>query len=233
MARSTKYMTYKELGLNETITSKVISYLRNQILVSKTYRKGDKIIESEIAEKLNISRAPVREALGHLESQGLVISIPRRGTFVCDLSEEAMEEIYDLRYLLEGNIFETLVKKNLLKDEDYKHLASLIEDMIEVSRSEMAWEEKVLAFFRKDIQFHQYTWRKAERPRTRKILTDLYHQLELGMLEDLTHDRNLEDTARSHYGILDFLKKGEIEKLKKSRSWSLFARRLENIKHQN
>ncbi len=223
-------MSYNELGLNETITSKVISYLRNQILVSKTYRKGDKLVESEIAEKLNISRAPVREALRRLESQGLVTSVPRRGTFVCDLSEEAIEEIYDLRYLLEGNIYETLVKNSLLQETDYSHLSCLIDQMVEIARSEMLPDEKVLAFFRKDIEFHHHTWMKAERPRTRKILTDLYHQLELGMLDDLSHEKNLEETARSHYKILEFLKKGEIEKLKQSRSWSLFARRLENIK---
>lgn len=225
-------MPYDKLGLNETITSKVVNYLRNQILVSKTYRKGDKIVESDIAEKLNISRAPVREALRRLESQGLVTSIPRRGTFVSDLSEEAIEEIYDLRYLLEGCIYETLVHKDLLEEKDYEHLSSIVGEMVAVARSEIIWEEKVLAFFRKDIEFHHYTWMKAERPKTRKILNDLYHQLELGMLDDLSNEKNLEETARNHYKILDFLKSGNIEQLKESRSWSLFARRLENIRNQ-
>lgn len=226
-------MSYNKLGLNETITSKVVDYLRNQILVSKAYRKGDKIVESEIAERLDISRAPVREALRRLESQGLVTSVPRRGTFVSDLSEAAIEEIYDLRYLLEGCIYETLVQKELLHEQDYEHLAGIIEEMVDVARSDMVWDEKVLAFFRKDIEFHRYTWMKAERPRTRKILTDLYLQLELGMLDDLSHEKNLEETARNHYKILQFLKEGNTEQLKESRSWSLFARRLENIKYED
>lgn len=225
-------MAHNNLGLNETVTSKVVDYLRNQILISKTFKKGDKIVESEIAEKLEISRAPVREALHHLESQGLVESIPRRGTFVSDLSVEAMEEIYDLRYLLEGSIYETLVTKHLMTENDYTHLSAIIEDMVNTAKSDMVWEEKVLTFFRKDIEFHHYTWMKAERPKTRKILTDLYHQLELGMLDDLSHEKNLEETAHSHYKILEYLKAGDIENLKQSRSWSLFARRLENLRYQ-
>lgn len=225
-------MTHNDLGLNETVTSKVVDYLRNQILVSKTFKKGDKIVESDIADKLEISRAPVREALHRLESQGLVVSVPRRGTFVSDLSVEAMEEIYDLRYLLEGSIYETLIKRHLLKGKDYIHLTSIIDDMVGVAKSEMVWEDKVLAFFRKDIEFHHYTWMKAERPRTRQILTDLYHQLELGMLDDLSHEKNLKETANNHYRILEYLKAGDVESLKKSRSWSLFARRIENIRNQ-
>ncbi|HBG15968.1 MAG TPA: GntR family transcriptional regulator, partial [Firmicutes bacterium] len=50
------------------------------------------------------------------------------------------------------------------------------------------------------------------------------------MLDDLSNEKNLEEAARNHYKILEFLKSGELEKLKESRSWSLFARRIENIK---
>lgn len=215
---------------NETVTSKVMDYLKKQILVSKKYKKGDKIIESQIAEELNISRSPVREAIQRLESQGLVTTIPRKGAFVTQFSIKEMEEIYALRYLLEGSIYEVLINENLLKEEDYEHLSGLIDQMVEVARSNMSTGEKVLAFLKKDIEFHRYTWLKANRPRTLSILSDLYHQLELGMLDDLIHAKSLEVTALSHYRIVEFLKSGELEKLKESRSWSLFARRLENVK---
>lgn len=223
-------MVNKKCGSNETITSQVVNYIRNQILVSKKYKKGDKIVESKIAGKFNISRAPVREALRRLESHGLVTTIPRRGAFVSAFSVEEMEEIYGLRYLLEGSIYESLVKKELLKESDFSYLSWLIDQMVKIARSEMTPDEKVLAFFKKDIEFHYFTWLKAERPRTMNILSDLYHQLELGMLDDLSNEKNLEEAARNHYKILEFLKSGELEKLKESRSWSLFARRIENIK---
>ena len=48
-------MVNKKCGSDETITSQVVNYIRNQILVSKKYKKGDKIVESKIAEKFNIS----------------------------------------------------------------------------------------------------------------------------------------------------------------------------------
>ncbi|AER65962.1 transcriptional regulator, GntR family [Thermovirga lienii DSM 17291] len=225
-------MSHNALRLDETVTSKIAEYLRNQILVFKTYKKGDRIIESKIANELGVSRAPVREALRRLESQGLVVSIPRKGTFVSDLSNETLEEIYDLRYLLEESVYETIIKKKLLKDEDYDHMASIIEDMVEIASSGLAWEDKVLAFFGKDIEFHRYIWMKANRPITSKILADLYHQLELGILDDLSHEKNLVEVANNHYKILRCLQAEDIESLKQSRAWSLFARRIENIRRE-
>ena len=86
-------MTSRGLCFDETITSKVVDYLKYQILVSKSYKKGDKIIESQIAKKLNVSRSPVREAIHRLESQGLVTTIPHKGAFVSAFSMKEMEEI--------------------------------------------------------------------------------------------------------------------------------------------
>ena len=223
-------MTSRGLCFDETITSKVVDYLKYQILVSKSYKKGDKIIESQIAKKLNVSRSPVREAIHRLESQGLVTTIPHKGAFVSAFSMKEMEEIYELRYLFEGNIYEILIKNKLLKEADFKYLVSLVDQMVEVARSEVSTDEKIPTFLKKDIKFHRYTWLKAERPRTLRILSDLYHQLELGMLDDLAHEKNLEAAASSHYKILECLKSGDLEKLRQIRSWSLFARRLENIK---
>lgn len=214
---------------NETIAFRVMHYLRDQILVFQSYKKGDKLIESDIAENLNISRAPVRDALRQLENQGLVVSIPRKGTFVADYSTESLEEIYDLRFILECRIYEILVSQQLFQDEDFKHMNDLVRQMHDIAVAKKPLETRISEFIFKDIEFHKYTWSKANRPHTKKILTDLYNQLKLGMFEDLLHERDLKSIADNHGSIVEDLKNGNLEGIKKGRAHSLFGRRIANL----
>ena len=57
-------------------------------ILDGTYRPGERLIESAIAEKLGVSRAPVREALTALEGEGIVVQQPRRGYYVVDFTRQ-------------------------------------------------------------------------------------------------------------------------------------------------
>lgn len=63
---------------------------------------GTRLVEAELSEKMNVSRGPVRDALMHLEREGLVESLPRRGVVVAGVSERSVREIYGLRTVLEA-----------------------------------------------------------------------------------------------------------------------------------
>ncbi len=63
---------------------------------------GQRLVESEIARQMGISKAPVREALRELERLGLVVSYPRRGTFVAEVTPAMASEAYSLRAVLES-----------------------------------------------------------------------------------------------------------------------------------
>ena len=75
-------------------------YLKNCIITNKM-KSGQPLSEPEISKKLQMSRTPVREAIRELEKDGLVVSYPARGAHVAVLSVEDVEEICDLRVLLE------------------------------------------------------------------------------------------------------------------------------------
>ena len=77
----------------------IVTQVRNAIL-NGTFKPGERIVETAIADQLNVSRAPVREALSALERDGIVVSVPRRGYFVMQLNEKDIEEIYSLRAML-------------------------------------------------------------------------------------------------------------------------------------
>jgi len=76
--------------------------LREVILSPGGLSPGDRVGEKEFSERLGISRTPIREAVRRLEVEGLVKRAPRRGVFVTDLSPEAIDELYNLREVLEG-----------------------------------------------------------------------------------------------------------------------------------
>lgn len=63
---------------------------------------GQRVAQEEVAARLGVSIAPVREALRVLEQEGQVTYLPRRGYFVTELRIEDLEEIYELRQVLEG-----------------------------------------------------------------------------------------------------------------------------------
>lgn len=66
------------------------------------YGPGDRVTELEVAERLGVSRTPVREALRRLESEGLLVSLPWRGVVVAELDRAQVLELYAMREVLEG-----------------------------------------------------------------------------------------------------------------------------------
>lgn len=83
-----------------TQTQHAVEGLRRAI-VDGELRPGQRVVQEEIADALGVSVAPVREALRVLEQEGQVTYLPRRGYFVTELRVGDLEEIYELRRLLE------------------------------------------------------------------------------------------------------------------------------------
>jgi len=90
-----------EASQRPNLTEQVYEQLID-LLISGELRPGDVITERRMAERLNASRTPIREALGRLESEGLVYKQPSRGVTVSPFSTEAFVEILNVRQLLES-----------------------------------------------------------------------------------------------------------------------------------
>jgi DNA-binding GntR family transcriptional regulator len=83
-----------------TTQEHAVMWLRDAI-VSGVLRPGDRVPQEEVAERIGVSMAPVREALRVLEQEGQLTYLPRRGYFVTELEIADLEEIYSLREVLE------------------------------------------------------------------------------------------------------------------------------------
>jgi DNA-binding GntR family transcriptional regulator len=110
------------------LSDHVASQIRGAI-ISDQLKPGQRIVEREIAEAMQTSRGPVRDALLLLEREGLVVRYPHRGTFVTELSLEDAEEIYTLRQAIEGLAVEYVLQR--ATPEDLDGLDEQVQQMVE------------------------------------------------------------------------------------------------------
>lgn len=78
----------------------VFNTLRQAILRGE-FKPGERLMEIQLANKLGVSRTPIREAIRKLELEGLVIMIPRKGAEVADITEKSLRDVLEVRKALE------------------------------------------------------------------------------------------------------------------------------------
>lgn len=121
-----------------TYSEKVAQLIMQRIRNGKL-KAGDPIGEAALAQECGISRAPVREALHHLESEGLLMSHPKRGKCVTVLTPESIRANYELSAMLESEAAEHAADN--MPPEVREKLASLIEQMRAAIESGGTYEE--------------------------------------------------------------------------------------------
>lgn len=148
------------------IRDKVYNYIK-QAIVSGVYKSGERIIERELADQLQVSRTPIREALFRLESQGFVKTLPRKGVVVSKLSPEEVVEIFTILSSLESLAVKLAAQK--ANESHLEKLDQLIARMDEeLSRTE---------FDDTSTSFHFETYdiicEAAQSPRLKQMLDSL------------------------------------------------------------
>jgi DNA-binding GntR family transcriptional regulator len=131
----------------QALRHRIVSVLK-RLIISGELQPGDRVLEADLAERLGVSRGPVREAFHQLEQEGLLVSSPHRGTFVATLPEDEIEEIYFLRAHLEGYAAKRVAAER--RDEALPLLESLVQQMRSAAA---AGDLPRLADL--DLQFHE------------------------------------------------------------------------------
>src|SRR5438105_5627563 len=119
-------------------------------------RPRERIIEEDIAGRLKCSRGPVREALLRLERDGLVVTIPRRGTFIHDISAESIDVVFRIRGKLEGLCVRYMREQLTRQDEE-----ALRECLKKMKAATAAADNE--QFLQADMRLHQTIWKRSKR----------------------------------------------------------------------
>lgn len=152
----------------QTLTGQVLEALRERIL-SGAYAEDEPLRQGAIAAELGVSRIPVREALRQLEAEGLVAFNPHCGAVLSSLSLAEIEELFDLRALVESELMAEAVPR--LTAEDLARADAILDAY------EAAFEPRdVEAWGALNWRFHSTLLSAAKRPLTLGILHKLHNQ---------------------------------------------------------
>lgn len=179
----------------KTLAEYVQQRIREAILTQEL-EPGDRIDQNQIAEKLDVSLAPVREALRALESEGLVNVIPRRGVFVTRLSITDLNNLYFARALLEGETIYHAV--TYLTKTDFDILRALMDQM-----QNAASHNDVNAYIPLNRDFHLRIYAALENQHLLQMIQQLWERSELYRYQYMFNIHNNERIQREHEAIFD------------------------------
>ncbi|HZJ45598.1 MAG TPA: GntR family transcriptional regulator [Pyrinomonadaceae bacterium] len=149
----------------EVLRDKIYELLKGWILGGKL-KPGEKVVELALAKQLNVSRAPLREALLALSQQGFITIKPHQGSFVTELSGQDITEIFEVREVLE--IYAAKKVRRSLTPERVAVLKRGLEELEEAARN-----RDVLQFAEADLNFHRALWSLAGNSHLEKLLIDI------------------------------------------------------------
>jgi DNA-binding GntR family transcriptional regulator len=161
---------------------------------------GEKLVPDELARKLKISKSPVREALISLKETGLVISKPRQGFFVSEISIEDIHEIDEIKAVLNSLvikiIFETGYGQNFIQ-----RLEKIIQKMVEKIEAEDA-----RGYFVYTNQLQNFYLNRCGNKRLQRILNNLGEKALRSKFLSLSHIENARRSFSLHKKILEAFK---------------------------
>ncbi len=189
-------------GLKDT----AYKYIYNAIMLYEL-KPGQMVVEQDLSSQLGISRTPVREALRQLEQEGLVRHIPSRGTFVEDLTVQDIEEIFQIRILLEVSAL-----KNAIAEVTDEELDSLEKELLDLSEERIQEKKIKEDYFRSDRALHTMIMRYSRNSRMISFHRHIEAQMErLRRVSSLTPMR-LSKSRQEHQSLISALRSRDLDR---------------------
>ena len=170
-------------------------------ILSGDLRPGERLGERELTERLGVSRTPLREALNQLERDGLVVSKPRRGYFVLDLDPKAIEDLLDLRCVLDAYAARLAVRR--MTDADIEELRGVVRQLEVLERRSDQTTEEIAEEIRAGLRIHEVIARTGGNRLLYETLMGLYDRLSLLIWIEVLWVDEWELTRREHREIVD------------------------------
>ena len=170
-----------------------------QAIIKGDLKPGERLLEIQLADKLGVSRTPVREAIRKLELEGLVTMVPRRGTTVLGITKKHLKDVLEIRSALEELALELACRR--ITPEQYEELVRL-EGLLEAKQdSDNAFELSDI-----DEKFHEQIYQATNNPRLVQMLANLREQMYRYRLEYMKAKDKRSMLIQEHQQIIKALK---------------------------
>lgn len=168
---------------------------------------GERLMEIALAQKLGVSRTPIREAIRKLELEGLVTMTPRKGAVVAKITFKDLKDVLEVRKNLEELAVELACSR--ATEEDIIEMKKLHQEFIETLE-----QDDLTIIAEADVKFHDFIYGMADNKRLIQILNNLREQMyryRLEYIKDDTMRFNLDD---EHAMIIDAIENKDVAKAK-------------------
>lgn len=182
----------------------VFNTLRQAILKGEL-KPGERLMEIALAEKLGVSRTPIREAMRKLELEGLVVMIPRRGAQVANITEKDLNDVLEVRIALENVAIEKACTR--MSEEDMGRLWLAAKEF----EHTMA-EGNLVRLAEADVVFHEIIYRASDNKRLNQVLNNLREQIYRYRVEYLKEEETRNVLVKEHEELTKAIRERDVKK---------------------
>ncbi|BEU87964.1 GntR family transcriptional regulator [Selenomonas sp. TAMA-11512] len=190
--------------LREVVADALREAIRKGIL-----EPGERLMEINLAEELGVSRTPVREAIRKLELEGFVVMMPRRGTYVSEISIRDINEVFEIRTSLE-TLSSGLAAERITAEE----LETLQRLLVEIGRYiDEGDMEKIVET---DMRFHDLLYQASRNSRLVGVINNLREQLTRFRTTSMSYPGRLKETLKEHRAMVEAIAQGNVKDAQKA-----------------
>lgn len=198
-----------EVTMNEYLPLRdvVFNTLRQAILRGEL-KPGERLMEIQLANKLGVSRTPIREAIRKLELEGLVLMIPRKGAEVAEITEKNLRDVLEVRGTLEDLAIQ-LACERITKEQisDLKQAAKEFETVLDSA--------DITRIAEADVAFHDIIYIATDNNRLIQLLNNLREQMYRYRVEYLKQKESHPKLMAEHLELINAIENREVEKAAK------------------
>ena len=198
------------LNMNDFLPLRdVVFNTLRQAILRGDLQPGERLLEIHLADKLGVSRTPIREAIRKLELEGLVLMIPRKGAVVAEITEKSLRDVLEVRRALEELAMKLACER--ISDEEIEELkvaAGEFENALKTG--------DVTVYAEADVKFHDIIYRTTDYQRLIQLLYNLREQMYRYRVEYLKRDDSHDTLLEEHQHIIEALERKDLEEAVKT-----------------
>lgn len=192
--------------MRKSSSDNIYETIKNDLLVGNI-DFGDKVVEIDYANKLNVSRTPLREAIKKLEIEGIIERLPNGRLRIMEITQQKIDEIFEIRICLEGILFDSIIKNKNGVDRIYQNLI-LTKYLIDTEN----WEEARRLF----LEYNSLVYSASSLEYAVKILRHYDFIISALKRKSLRSESRVLKAYNEHFEIISLLRNGEVEKAKEA-----------------
>ncbi|MCL2166275.1 MAG: GntR family transcriptional regulator [Clostridiales bacterium] len=182
----------------------VVYVALREAIIKNQFKSGERLMETELADEMMVSRTPVREAVRKLQSEGYVIMLPRKGTYVTSLTIQDVNDVFEIRGALESMAAARAAER--ASGEEIAEIRKFIES------EAVLWDSTDLArTIRCDIQFHSMVYRASKNTKVENLINDLREQTQRLRSSTLSRPGQVRFALEEHRQILSAIEARDAE----------------------